>query len=346
VQIQKVRLGYKPRLDGIRAIAVLLVIASHCFTWAGGAGAIGVGTFVVLSGFLITAVLDEEIAATGILNLRNFYMRRVLRLYPALVAVVGIYLLGLAVGLWPTAIWKGLRAALMALTYTTDIFTVVGKGRWIQLELLLTWTLAVEEQFYLVWPVVYRWLTHRFPSVRAQISVLATLIVLAAATRALVSTQAAVTLSPIAWTDALLIGCSAGILFRNGWIRPRRLRAHELLLLGLPAAWLFHFGSSNWMAETVGLTVFDVTVVVWLFHAIADIDRVDFLGAKPLVHLGRISYGLYIWHSLILAALLRWWDAGTIVLFVAELLVTLLVAELSYRFLELPFLRLKTKYRS
>src|SRR2546430_2751601 len=94
------RLRYEPRLDGLRAVAVSLVIASHSISRVSGAGGVGVGMFFVLSGFLITAIIDDERSRTGRVNFRFFYARRALRLYPALVAFVGVFVFGLFFHYW------------------------------------------------------------------------------------------------------------------------------------------------------------------------------------------------------------------------------------------------------
>ncbi len=339
------RLGYRARLDGLRALAVLLVIVSHCFGWASGAGALGVGGFFVLSGFLITALLDQEFVETERINLRYFYVRRALRLYPALLAVVVVYGVGVLTGVWAASVGRGLAAAAMALTYTTDIFTIVGKGHWTELELLLTWTLAVEEQFYLAWPLTFRWLKKNVRSERDQVVVLCAGVVFAALIRTIASTQMAVTLSPIAWTDALLIGCISGLLYRNGSVVPRRLSWMAASAMTLPSVYLFHAGADSLIGRTVGLTVFDLTVAVFVFHALAPPARIDVLGAAIPARIGRISYGLYIWHSLVLSLVERHVRFGSIAFVVIELSLTFVIAESSYRLIELPFLRRKARFQ-
>src|SRR5690348_1727140 len=90
------RIGYVPALDGLRGVAILLVVGRHYFNTPGGGGAIGVGLFFVLSGFLITTLLLEEHARTGGIRLRAFYTRRARRLVPALVVMLAGYLVGAA----------------------------------------------------------------------------------------------------------------------------------------------------------------------------------------------------------------------------------------------------------
>ena len=149
------RLGFIPALDGFRAMAVIIVVVHHLpavvpswGSWLWQGGFLGVDVFFVLSGFLITALLLSEVAATNRVGLRHFYARRVLRLFPALVLllavhVVYIYAIGVSrAGLWPQ-------------TFSILVYF----QNWIHLKgttegLGHLWSLGVEEQFYFVWPVV------------------------------------------------------------------------------------------------------------------------------------------------------------------------------------------------
>jgi peptidoglycan/LPS O-acetylase OafA/YrhL len=153
------RLNYVPGLDGIRALAVLAVIAVHQeFTWLPG-GFYGVDAFFVLSGFLITSLLVTEWRGSGTIALGRFWARRARRLLPALyVLVIG---LGLAAAFWP-ALLKApplMGNALATLFYAGNWYQVAAHSSYFSTTtgaspLLHTWSLAIEEQFYLVWPLV------------------------------------------------------------------------------------------------------------------------------------------------------------------------------------------------
>jgi peptidoglycan/LPS O-acetylase OafA/YrhL len=331
-------------LDGIRAVAVTLVIVSHCFVGARGAGPVGVGVFFVLSGFLITSILATERATTGTVDLRFFYIRRALRLYPALVAFVAVFVAGLVLGVWPTALAKGLGTAAMALSYTTDVFTIVGKGRWVAPELRLTWSLAVEEQFYLLWPITYLVLARKLKTTHRLIAALAVGTVVAALARWAASTQAAVALSPITWTDALLIGGAIAVACRSGMLQPRRINILVMAVAALPALRIARYGYRPGFDQIIGLTLFDLGVGLWILHALAPPGRFDVLGSRALARLGRLSYGMYLWHSIVIALLAPHYAEGSIFFLVVVYAVTVGVAEISYRYVELPFLRRKLRF--
>ena len=152
------RLGYQPGLDGLRGLAVLAVIGYHAgFGWLHG-GWIGVEVFFVVSGFLITSLLVEEREATGRVDLRQFYVRRARRLLPALgVMLAVVATVTLIAG--SAAERAGVRRDLpWALGYLANWGQIVGDVPYFAAEapvLRHLWSLAIEEQFYLVWPLVF-----------------------------------------------------------------------------------------------------------------------------------------------------------------------------------------------
>lgn len=339
---EQVRLRYEPRLDGLRAIAVTLVIVSHTFDLP-GAGPVGVGMFFVLSGFLITSILDQERESTGGLQFRHFYIRRALRLYPALVVFVAVYIVGLFLDVWQSSIGKGLATAAMALTYTTDSFTLVADGRWPSSELLHTWSLAVEEQFYVLWPIAFFVLMTRTTSWRTRWTVLGAGIVVGITVRAVASTQAAVALTPLTWTDALLIGCCLALAYRNGWIKPTHIHAATLAFVAIPAFLICRNGLTRF-DQVIGLTLFDLGVAIWIINCLATPKRFDILGHPVMVRLGKLSYGIYLWHRLVQSALHDHLTADGWDYFLIVFAITVVIAELSYRVVEQPFLRRKDRY--
>src|SRR5487761_2131823 len=142
-------LRYNQALDGLRAVAIGLVAADHCWVPGFDSGYFGVDVFFVLSGFLITQLLVDEYDSQGQIDLGKFYLRRLLRLTPPLAILLAVYL-AVAPTLWPHyGLWPHIRDAALAGLYLADY----GRAFWSQPTLLEhTWSLSVEEHFYLLWP--------------------------------------------------------------------------------------------------------------------------------------------------------------------------------------------------
>src|SRR3546814_6270958 len=140
-----------PALDGLRAVAVLAVMVFHAMTGFATGGFLGVDVFFVLSGYLITCLLLVEHHGAGRIAISAFYLRRALRLYPALLLMLAVYLLA-APWLFPEAsVSSHARDALLAGTYLSDYSYAFFKEPF---YLKHTWSLAAEEHFYLLWPLL------------------------------------------------------------------------------------------------------------------------------------------------------------------------------------------------
>src|SRR5215470_9426359 len=212
-----VRLGYRPALDGFRALAIAAVVLYHDEQLRGGF--LGVDMFFVLSGLLITSILLEEWGATGDIRLGRFYARRFLRLGPALVAFVGIVYVATHVVVPSLADTLRGRWAVAALLYVTDF--LIAYGREYPLGAVsIHWSLAIEEQFYLLWPLGLRFLLRRGLSYRAIAGVLAGASLVPLLIRSVLRMQAGddpslwlrLYFAPDTRADALLIGCALFVL--------------------------------------------------------------------------------------------------------------------------------------
>jgi peptidoglycan/LPS O-acetylase OafA/YrhL len=314
------QLGRRPALDGLRGIAILAVLAWHMgipgFT---GAGQAGVTLFFVLSGFLITAILIEEQARSGRIDFRRFYRNRAARLLPALL----VMLLAASVMVAITRPVGGAIAILGALLYVAN---------WLQawkislFPVQHTWTLSIEEQFYIVWPLLLSLLL----LVRRRWALCAVVAGFMAATalrfffapwdhnRALWGTDVR--------ADALLAGCALALVLTR-----RPIRAPATLV----AAAIGAFGAvvivgSPPVLLAGGLTVVALssTIIVLRAATMADI----LLTWSPLRWIGSISYGLYLWHPLL-------FNTFPIVPRPALAVVAVLVAAASARWLERPVMR-------
>ena len=307
-------MGYRPALDGVRGMAVLLVVACHLQMpgFAGG-GTVGVTMFFVLSGFLITSLLLIERRDTGSVSLRAFYRRRILRLAPALVAMV-LVLLG------ASALFGGfdymLPRAALAVTYTSNF---ISDGIWLG-PFWHTWSLATEEQFYIVWPAL----------MLAALAVRWWWIAVALVAAAGVWFQPAPTLS-------LLAGCALAFAFMRRPIAPGS-RAAAAALGVLAVATMIGSLDPLW---TVLLAT--LPAVVLIAYAATARGRPRLLRTPPLIGAGKISYGLYLWHLPVIwtmRPLVTDWQLPMAVLVAAT--ISLLLTLISYRYVERPFLRMKS----
>jgi peptidoglycan/LPS O-acetylase OafA/YrhL len=355
------RRGEIPALDGVRALAVALVLADHGGLPGVSGGFLGVDVFFVLSGFLITSLLLDEHARTGRIGLSDFWIRRARRLLPALLAMV---LAVVAVrDLFPPEAVAALRDDAVAsffwvanwafVAQHTDYFSQGAPPSPLQ----HTWSLAVEEQYYVLWPllviavaVVFR---HRL---RWAVFVLATAGAVASATSAIVFTSDA-TLNRIYFgadtrAQALLVGSAAAALLVRDWttvtlagpvIRTRWLRwaARVLSLVGVAVlALVAHLATGDARDFRHGLLLVAALAAVFVVGAVAldqDGPVARALAWRPLVRLGAISYGIYLWHWPIFLALSgerTGWSGWS--LFVLRCAATVVVAAVSWRLLEQP----------
>ena len=268
---------YVPALDGIRALAALLVVCVHSHVPGMSNGRGGVDIFFVLSGYLITMILARE-AESGGIHFGAFYLRRARRLYPALLLLVGL-VLALA-PLWhprPTA-QDGLLALLHLSDYGVAYFDLPGT------VLRHTWSLAVEEHFYLLWPLVVAGLCRmqRRDALRA----LVLAYVLATCWRYYVNWNASDPWLAYYRFDTRLSGLILGSLLA---MAPRFRIPYRAITLPLVGAVML--ASSATMTVTILPSEWLGALLVWWA-----IDGAPPLEARPLVYLGRISYGIYLFH--------------------------------------------------
>jgi peptidoglycan/LPS O-acetylase OafA/YrhL/Flp pilus assembly protein TadD len=336
------RLGYRPALDGFRAIAILLVILYHDRRLVGGF--LGVDMFFVLSGLLITSILLEEWDATGSIRLGRFYARRFLRLGPALVAFVAVVYF--VTHFLQPAFADTLRDhwAAAALLYVTNL--LIAYGREYPLGAVsIHWSLAIEEQFYLLWPLGLRFLLRRGLSRTAIGGLLLGASLFPALIRAVLRARGGddpslwlrVYFAPDTRADTLLLGCALAVLGASVVTRPR-------LAGGLAAA--CGAGALGYLAATHHIA--DLTRRPYLFTltacASAAVLRAVWangawarvLELPPLPWLGRLSYSLYLWHLVGLQL-----AAGTGI--VGKIGVVLALACASYYLVERPFLAIKSR---
>jgi peptidoglycan/LPS O-acetylase OafA/YrhL len=316
-------------LDGLRAVAVLLVFAVHTHqtTVPGG---LGVDIFFVLSGFLITRLLVTESATVGRIDLIKFYSNRFARLMPALVAMCFVVILGYSL------IQRGLpqdktEFAGIALTYTANIYVTL-TGSMID-PFSHTWSLAQEEQFYLIWPLILVLLLKKKVSISKVAWFLTGLAALSALCWFIFGSITP--FNPLLKYGGLLAG-SAGALFSTVKPRPYRALSNLLLLIFVSALALEAHGALSRNITSPLTNLCFVFIVLSLAYANSPIGKV--LAVPPLAYLGRISYGFYLWHYPILY-FASTTDLNPLVQVVSSFLATFAVAALSFHWLEQPILR-------
>ena len=349
------RMPYLPALDGIRALAVAAVVLYHAGVFWLPAGFLGVDVFFVVSGFLITALLVGEFDREQRVDLRAFWIRRARRLLPALALVLAVTTV-YAVFVLGDQLVTHLREVLAATVYVTNWDLIIRDISYFESfdrpsQLRHLWSLAVEEQFYLLWPIVFAGLT-RFVSKRA---VLAIVVLLGAASLAWMvalyqpgedPSRVYFGSDPRAFT--ILLGVALGLVWRPwrwSWPEQKAWLGEALDVIGLVGlgamaaimlyahwwdAWLYPWGL---LGVSLGAAAL-IAAVVRHASAIAPL-----LALSPLRWLGLRSYGVYLWHWPVLIALTWEFDFVGWQLLALGVAITAGLAEASYRWLETPVRR-------
>ena len=350
-------------LDGLRALAVILVMVFHLFPPAFAGGFIGVDVFFVISGFLITSLLLRERAATGRISLRGFWQRRARRLLPAVVVMIAVA----ATAAWLIGgdVLVGIgRQMLGALTFTYNWVSIGAGSSYFSAdtpELFRNlWSLGIEEQFYLLWPLLFLLLM----LVRARWVRIAAVVLAALASAAWMASIIGEHGDPTRayfGTDSHAFGLLGGVALAFVWqgvatappawmLRPAvrvtvtatgALAIAALLALGQVPASTTTATFPGALAAASALSLVMIVAGIWPG---APFGRV--LDAPPLRFIGERSYGLYLWHWP-LVVLLTVWITGLspdvhvpIWVGVLTLALTFAAAELSYRLIETPIRRL------
>jgi peptidoglycan/LPS O-acetylase OafA/YrhL len=333
------RLGYRPALDGVRAIAISAVIVSHAGLIAGGY--LGVDIFFVLSGFLITTLLLEEWDSSGVIGLRAFYRRRAARLLPALVLLVAvlttIVVIVVASGrLEQRALPRLLEECVYALFYVTNFAKIFVP----HMKLAYLWSLAEEEQFYILWPPLLLLVLRRHLSPHRLSLVLCVAVILLAANRIAVygfgGSWEWLISSPQTRSDPIAVGCLAAVATKTGMLCrfARRAGTVSLVAVATLIAPIAMVGSSQ-LGFVFGLLPFALAAAVLVVSVTLapNTPVARALSVRPLVFLGQISYSLYLWHALFIVGE---HGAGLFLSVVAAVF----VSWLSYRYVERPCRRL------
>ena len=347
-------LTYRPALDGLRAVAVVAVMIFHGASTALPGGWLGVDLFFVISGFLITTLLLSERDRWGRTDFVSFWGGRARRLFPALVVMLGVVLLLSSVLTMPARRPAVGADALAAIGYIANWNFLSGGEAYFGAvtepsPLLHTWSLAVEEQFYIVFPVVVVVLTS-FCGRRARTIVLAAAACLSAAWMAYLFDPSKPPDRVYYGTDTraqeLLIGAAfASLLLIDRRVAQRAATACRWL--SLPALLVVGAAFAGWDESRAftfrgGLLIFAVLsailVVACWTRAPGRLTQV--LGSRPMRSIGLVSYGLYLWHWPVMVFLNQsragFGGAGLLVI---QLVLSAALAAASYRWIEMPIRR-------
>ncbi len=342
--------GQIPSLNGLRAISILLVILAHLsgtagfpipagwlYQWFGNLGFLGVKVFFVISGFLISSLLIKEWNKHGRISLAGFYYRRTLRIFPASYAYVAVISLAAAAG------FVALRQndILHALTYTVNYHRP--RSWWVG----HLWSLAVEEQFYLLWPGALAFFGLRKGFMGAAAFLAAAPLIRVGTALFLPAQHLSIGESFQTVADALATGCVlAGLWPRlsthQAYMKFLLSRAFTLVPITLFAVhWLSRYPKFGY---PVGESILNVCIALVIHRYVlmprSPIGR--FLNSPPLDFIGVLSYSLYLWQQPFLNRSSPHWTAA----FPQNVILVGLCALLSYYLVEKPFLGLRDRLRS
>lgn len=305
--------GYIPALDGLRAFAVVLVVAFHARLMPGGF--VGVDVFFVLSAFLITRVLQQEFAQAGGIRVGRFYKRRLIRLGPALALLLVTYL-AVAPILWPDQ--PHLGDAILAGTYVSNYsFALFGRPAHLQ----HTWSLAVEEQFYLIWPLLLPFVLRTKKPIQLLV---ASYLVVLCWRLSFAGDWESYYYRADTRCSGLIVGAALALSIDG--LRMGAVHAWTGVSLIILASLIGRFGPTA--SAVFPLAEVGAALLIGA-SAKGQLGKLGYVFCAPgAILLGKLSYGIYLWHYPITVALRPSFSGLT--LFVLVLIPTVALAWLSF----------------
>lgn len=343
-------LGYRPALDGLRGTMTLAVMATHISgTWVPGSF-VYMDTFFIMSAYLITALLIKGWRRDGEIRFARFYYRRALRLFPANYAMLVVFALAAWLLLDDFAgHLKQIAAAGLYVSNWTRAF------EWEMPQFLgHTWSLSIEEQYYLLWPLLLAMLLRVLGVSMRSLAIVLGLAVCFALWRSWLTLEGASIARLYNGTDtradALLLGCGLGIAMALPQLRENVVLQRWAARLALPMVVLLLLAGFHLQWEMRGMYAggsLAMSVISTLLVAALALPEVTvahrLFSLPPLVFLGRICYGLYIWHFPIYNVLRFGFDMSTTGVALIGVPLTFVFAIASYLLIERPFLAVKDR---
>lgn len=332
-------------LDGLRAVSILLVVCSHAWLSHVIPGGLGVTIFFFISGFIITRVLLAEYAATGGVSIHKFYVRRLFRLMPALTVYLLVSLLLMA---GPGQPVKPMDFVAVLLYFANFYQVFVGFAQdTLMSPLRITWSLAIEEHYYFVYPALFAALVAR---PRAFLQVIAACIVAVLCWRIYLVwsmgmsefTVVRVYMGTDTRVDAIFFGAGFALLCANFPRVDTALRGSAAFWCGVLLLLSTLVLRSDLFRETVRYTLQGMALAL-MFNRLLFVDSAAsrVLSLPLMSYIGRISYSLYLYHWLMLGLVSMLMPGyGVVAKWAVLMPLSFLSAHLSYRYVEQPFLRL------
>ena len=333
-------LNYRPEIDGLRAVAVLLVIVHHLGFSALSGGYIGVDVFFVISGYLITKIIAAEMQYGGF-SLKNFYKRRIIRLAPAFFLVLAVTTLASVFVMLPAELLAYFRSVIFSTVFSANFFMWREVGGYFgvlsgKVPLLHLWSLAVEEQFYILWPLAFLgFLKLAKPKHLWVVIAILALSGLWMSEWGVKNYPAAAYYLMPTRAFALLFGALIAVMPRVN-LSPREANGATLLGLALIMVPAFTYSTHSAFPGVKALvpTLGTALIIAFASHQKDWVGRL--LAAEPLNFIGRISYPAYLWHWPLIVFLNIYLIEISTYVATGVLATTLLLSALTFWYVEIP----------
>jgi len=353
-----VKLNYRPEIDGLRAVAVVAVILYHAQITIFGykpfkGGFIGVDIFFVISGYLITSIILKELVTTGSFSFKHFYERRIRRILPLLLVVMLVSLPFSWMYLLPSSLVDFSKSILYSLGFSSNFYfhysgQIYGAENGLLKPLLHTWSLSVEEQYYILFPIISLITFKYFRKYLIHILILGFIISLGLADWGSRNYSSASFYFPHTRMWELL----AGSILAYFEITSGHRSKHKTLNLILPFVGLILIGHSILFFNDTMLhpsfytlsPIIGVCLIIWFSNKDEIITKL--LSTKLFVGIGLISYSLYLWHYPIFAFARIQFDERGLLKILSICLIILILSIISYYFVERPARNKKINFKN